>query len=155
MEWNDERAFWTLVLVIIAAFAYRYMPRWRSRSPFLAPREVKRRLEADPDAVVLDVRTPSEFAGRGGHIPGAVNVPLSELDTRLSTRDGELGALKEVQLYVCCSAETRAARAARLLRDRGFHAVTVVQGGLRGWRRSTLTVETETGGGSAAAHEPR
>lgn len=158
LDFDDERTFWTLVLVIAAAMAYRYMPRWRSRSPFLSPREVERRLTEDGDAVVLDVRTPHEFAGRGGHVPGAVNVPLADLGSRLRAHDvdnmregtregqiheGDMEAMKQVALYVCCSAEARAARAARILRDRGFTRVSVVRGGFRAWRRSNLPVESE------------
>lgn len=46
--------------------------------------EVRNKLEADDPArwQMIDVREPGEYAG--GHLPGAVNIPLSQLASRLS-----------------------------------------------------------------------
>lgn len=147
MELDDERTFWTLVLVITAALAYRYMPRWRSRSPFLTPQEVQRRLGQDPDAVVLDVRTSFEFA-RHTHVPGAINVPLVDLHARLKSHDREMeemAALKDAAVFVYGTGEAQAARAARMLRERGFTNVCVIGGGIRAWRRSGLPLASARG----------
>ena len=43
----------------------------------ISPSEAKSRMDADPDAVVIDVRRPDEFVT--GHIPGALNVPLADI----------------------------------------------------------------------------
>jgi len=67
-------------------------------------------------ARLLDVRAPAEYAG--GHLPGAINVPVQELDRRLAEvgpRDGEL------VLY--CRSGKRSARAAEILRAHGFTRV--------------------------------
>lgn len=62
-------------------------------------------------ALLLDVRSPGEFAG--GHAPGAINIPIDDL----STRKSELPAGKPVITY--CTAGVRSARAARMLRNDG------------------------------------
>ncbi len=62
-------------------------------------------------AVLLDVRSPGEFAG--GHAPGAINIPVHELDTRHS----ELPEGKAVVTY--CAAGVRSKRAADKLRKLG------------------------------------
>ena len=62
-------------------------------------------------AVLLDVRSPSEYAG--GHAPGAVNIPVDEL----ADRKAELPAGKPIVTY--CSAGVRSARAAGMLRSDG------------------------------------
>jgi phage shock protein E len=67
-------------------------------------------------AALLDVRTPEEFGSE--HVPGALNVPLQELQTRLH----ELGA-KDRPVVVYCRSGRRSAEAARLLRASGFHHV--------------------------------
>lgn len=48
----------------------------------ISPRELMRRLAGDNPPVVIDVRDPEEYAA--GHVPGAINVPLTELEARLS-----------------------------------------------------------------------
>jgi phage shock protein E len=70
------------------------------------------------NAVVVDVRTPAEFAG--GHVPGALNVPLDALPARL----GELPADRLIVVY--CASGMRSARAASVLRGAGR---TVVDAG--------------------------
>jgi len=67
-------------------------------------------------ARLVDVRSPDEYAG--GHLPGAVNIPVKELDRRLAEvgpRDGEL------VLY--CRSGHRSSRAAEILRQHGFTKV--------------------------------
>ena len=67
-------------------------------------------------ARLLDVRSPEEYAG--GHLPGAVNIPVQELDRRMAEvgpRDGE------VVLY--CRSGSRSARATEMLRRHGFSKV--------------------------------
>lgn len=64
-------------------------------------------------ARVVDVRSPGEFAG--GHVPGAINVPVNELGRRIQ----ELGATdKPVVVY--CASGARSASAAQALRRAGF-----------------------------------
>jgi hydroxyacylglutathione hydrolase len=79
--------------------------------------------------LVLDVREPAEFAS--GHVPGALNVPQTDLasllpalprDRRIATIDAGIGA--------------RALRAAQFLRQQGFGDVAVVGGGTAGWALS-------------------
>ena len=67
-------------------------------------------------ARLLDVRSIEEF-GRG-HLPGAVNIPVQELDRRLS----EVGP-PEGDVVVYCRSGQRSSRAAEVLRERGFTRV--------------------------------
>ncbi len=63
-------------------------------------------------AVLLDVRTPGEFAS--GHLPGALNIPVGDLPNRLA----ELPENQGVVLY--CASGARSGRAASFLRERGY-----------------------------------
>jgi rhodanese-related sulfurtransferase len=74
-------------------------------------------------ALLLDVRTPGEFAS--GHLPGAVNVPIDALEAEA----GEIAAGREVVVY--CRSGRRSAMAARLLTARG-HAVIDI-GPMEAW----------------------
>ena len=78
-------------------------------------------------AVVLDVRTVGEFAG--GHIAGAVNVPVGELSDRI----GELEAWRGQEIAIICQSGGRSSRAAATLASRGFTVANVL-GGMGAWR---------------------
>lgn len=67
-------------------------------------------------ARLVDVRTPEEFAVE--HIPGAVNIPVQDLDRRM----GELEP-KDQPVVVYCQSGNRSGRAAKLLKDAGYAAV--------------------------------
>lgn len=67
-------------------------------------------------ARLVDVRTPAEFTA--GHIPGAVNIPLQQLDSRL----GELHP-KDQAVVLYCRSGNRSGTAARVLKSAGFAAV--------------------------------
>ncbi|MFY9151495.1 MAG: FAD-dependent oxidoreductase [Prolixibacteraceae bacterium] len=63
--------------------------------------------------VVIDVRTPGEF--RGGAFPGAINIPLDELQARIK----ELGSSnRDITLY--CASGARSAYGQRVLNQLGF-----------------------------------
>ena len=82
------------------------------------------RAHADGAAVVLDVREPGEYAD--GHVPGAVNIPLSQVPAR----SGEVPS--EGRVYVVCASGNRSTSATDTLRAAGLDAVSV-RGGTKGW----------------------
>jgi rhodanese-related sulfurtransferase/predicted transcriptional regulator len=88
---------------------------------------------------VLDVRPPEEFAA--GHVPGAVNIPMHELQKRLA----ELPKRKEVVAYCRGPYCLMSYDAVQLLRRKGLKARRL-QDGLPEWRLAGLP--TVQGGGS-------
>ncbi len=80
------------------------------------------------DVTVLDVREPAEYAF--GHIPGAINIPLGELDERLS----ELNQDQEV--YVVCRTGSRSDLASQKLANQGHNAYNVIPG-MKEWSGET------------------
>lgn len=85
--------------------------------------------------VVVDVREVKEF--EEGHIPGAVNLPLSQL----ASRAGELNRYKQQPVVVACRSGHRSVRGAVMLRKQGFETVYNLQGGLLAWERDNLPTE--------------
>ncbi len=86
------------------------------------------------EVIVVDVRPTEEFTS--GHIAGALSVPLSDLETRLS----EIPSDREVVAYCRGPYCVFAAEAVRLLRMRGYRAVRFEEG-YPEWRDAGLPVE--------------
>ena len=86
--------------------------------------------------VVLDVRTPDEFAA--GHVAGAVN-----LDFYAPTFSIDLTALDaEVPYILYCRSGNRSADAREMMRSFGFLEVHEIAGGINAWVEAGLPVET-------------
>ena len=84
-------------------------------------------LEDTTPEIVLDVRTPEEFAE--GHIAGAINVDYYAADFR-----SQLEALDPGANYVLyCRSGNRSAETAQLLNDLEFQAVDEIDGGILAW----------------------
>lgn len=82
---------------------------------------------ADRSLVVLDVRTPAEYAG--GHIPGAVNIPHTELAARVA----ELEGARDRDIVVYCRSGARAAQALEVLENQGFKRLFHLDGDYTRW----------------------
>jgi rhodanese-related sulfurtransferase len=82
------------------------------------------------NAVVLDVRSPEEFAK--GHVPGAVNADINSPD--FSKRVAQFD--KEKPILVNCHAGSRGAIASAKLAELGFKTVCNLEGGLAAWEKS-------------------
>jgi rhodanese-related sulfurtransferase/biotin operon repressor len=84
---------------------------------------------------VLDVRPPDEYAA--GHVPGAVNIPVNQLEKRLN----ELPRRKEVIAYCRGPFCLMSYEAVQLLRKKGMKARRL-RDGMPQWRIAGLPVET-------------
>jgi len=101
----------------------------RSAPGEIATAELAERLEAGEPLVLLDVRTPGEF--NGGHIEGAVNIPIYSLESRLP----ELEEFRDRTIVVYCEIGPRAAGAVTLLAQHDFDGVILYRAGMSEWRR--------------------
>jgi len=88
----------------------------------------------DGSVLVLDVRPREEYAA--GHIPGAISVPLAELESRVATLPPE----SEIVAYCRGPYCVLAPQALQLLRRHGYRARRL-QDGLPEWKRAGLPVE--------------
>ncbi|MEH7246406.1 sulfurtransferase TusA family protein [Neobacillus niacini] len=93
--------------------------------------ELKMKLAASENIVVLDVRETAEYAFN--HIPDAISIPLDELEQRL----GELD--KELEIHVVCRTGSRSDLAAQKLARKGFTKVINVIPGMSQWSGKTTS----------------
>lgn len=90
-----------------------------------------------PGAVLLDVRTPEEFAA--GHLAGAVNVDVEAAD--FAERIAELD--KDVAYSVYCRSGNRSQVATGAMTDAGFTDVADLAGGITAWAQAGGEVVTD------------
>jgi len=98
----------------------------------LSPSELRATLDKDKEGefLLLDVRQPEEY--ESGHIPGAILIPLGELEARQQ----ELDRSKRIITY--CRSGRRGMAAAVVLCGLGFHGLQSVEGGMLDWPYETI-----------------
>ena len=135
-----ERTMMSRPISLAAAVAFAFLVSLAGSSgaeelaPSIDPETLQRRVETGAAPVVLDVRTPAEFAT--GHIPGALNIPHTEIARRL----GELDKEAEVALY--CMVGPRARLGEQTLAEAGYKRILHIEGGLAAWKAAGLPVAT-------------
>jgi rhodanese-related sulfurtransferase len=124
-------------LAVVAVAMFTVAPAADVATP-IAPTELLV-WEAAHAPLVVDVRSPEEFAA--GHIPGARNVPVDELPTRVEEIRNQAGG-REVVLY--CQSGRRAARAAQALHEQGVGPLRHLTGDYQGWAEAGRPVARGT-----------
>lgn len=87
------------------------------------------------DALVVDVSPAADFTK--AHIAGSVSAPLADLDPE---KHKQLSKAKERPVIVVCRTGNSAHEAAAKLKKAGFTKVSVLDGGIAGWRAAELPV---------------
>lgn len=101
-------------------------------------RELIQQRARDAEFVILDVRTPEEFAQ--GHLSGAVNVNLMGPDF-----ERRLGALDKAKIYlVYCRTGNRSAKAIQIMGWLGFRSVYHMFEGIVGWQKKGFPLSTSS-----------
>lgn len=80
---------------------------------------------------LVDVRSPTEFAA--GHIPGAANIPMDQIEARLQD------LCPGVPVVLICQAGKRACLTADLLKPSG-REIAVLEGGTHAWIQARLPI---------------
>lgn len=92
----------------------------------ISPVELARRLAASAPPLLLDVRSPEEFA-RDGHIAGSRLLPLSSLAQRMDE------VPRGRMVVVICRSGARSAAVCELLATRGYEGIANLRGGIQAW----------------------
>jgi len=86
-------------------------------------------------AVLVDVSETGEFAA--GHIVGAKNIPLGELEAKLAAAVKN----KTLPLILVCQTGSRSGRALVIAKKLGYDQAQSLGGGLTAWKAASLPVE--------------
>jgi rhodanese-related sulfurtransferase len=113
------------------------LPLWAADDT-LAPAQLLERQHAGHAPLLLDVRHADEYSG--GHIDGALNIPVEQL----AARHGALGVPRDSDIVVYCQSGRRAAKAQALLQSMGYSHVRLLDGSIQGWQQQSLPLVRET-----------
>lgn len=130
---------WYLFIALIAILAMLALDPLRRKSSGIKPVTAVElpQLMNHEGAVVLDVGEPTEF--KKGHIPKALNVPISQLSNDL----GRLEKYRNKGTPIVLSSRTnqQANRAAAILKKHSFSNLYTLSGGLGSWEKENLPLE--------------
>ncbi len=116
-----DYALYVLLAVLIVWMLFKQLAPVKGLRN-LQLREFKNEYQGNP---LIDVRESHEY--KRGHIPGAVNIPLSQLKQRLA----EIPKDKPVYLY--CQSGMRSKQAGKMLRNNGCSQLAHLTGGIMAW----------------------
>lgn len=96
------------------------------------PEDMVQITESEDDYIVLDVRRPTEY--RVGHLPNALNIPLSQLESNLSKLD------KSKKFIVHCAGGYRSVIASSILKQHNFTKVVDIRGGFDAFTEKSIKI---------------
>ena len=125
---------WYLIFLALASGAMLLLPALKGAGGGLSAAQAVQLINREK-ALVIDVCEPAEFAA--GHVGGARNIPLAQLQERLP----QVAKNKAVPVIMVCTKGGRAARAAGIAKGLGYDKAHTLSGGLSAWRAANMPVE--------------
>jgi membrane protein DedA with SNARE-associated domain/rhodanese-related sulfurtransferase len=127
-----------LFALLAAGFALYIAWKYFNRRRFLrklrisriSPEELRQKMDAGEDVIVVDLRHASEFEAEPETIPGAVHMDTGDLEEAIEVIPRD----RDIVLFCSCPNEATAAQMALRLRSLGITRIRPLAGGLAGWR---------------------
>jgi thioredoxin 1 len=117
---------WFVFLIVFACSE-------KQSETLLAPQDFDAKYKATENAILLDVRTPEEIAG--GKIANAQNIVWDD-----SFAD-KLSDLEHKPIFIYCGSGIRSAKAAAVLKEKGYTDIYELDGGMKSWKSAGMPVE--------------
>lgn len=127
---NIVSKFFVILLLIFSACKQEV-----TEGVYLVTSEEMEELLLMDEVQLIDVRTPGEY--KDGYIQNAVNMNFfdSDFDEKINTLD------KDKPTCVYCKKGGRSAKAAKMMKEKGFKKVYDLKGGITEWKGETRTLE--------------
>lgn len=122
----------TIGIFLLSGYSFAETDAIKTES--VSPKEASV-MHVEQKAVIVDVREDEEWNEH--HIPGAVHIPLAQLNERLS----ELKQYKDSPVITQCKGGKRSAEAQIALKSAGFSKVYNMDGGIQAWDKEGLATE--------------
>jgi len=126
---------WAVLSLFMLSVAVTASGQSRLAGTLVSQQELRRQMQGERNVLLIDVRTPEEF--NMGHVPGATNIPYTELAKRLS----EVRPHPDNGVVLYCESGRRAGIAEGILREAGLDNIRHLAGDMAAWRKSGLPIE--------------
>jgi len=117
-----------IALLAVVSFLPSLIAKLRAK-PMMSVEEVKQKLDAGEDVLLLDVRSANDYIGEQGHVNGSLLMPLEELASNIES----IEKFQEKTVMTICRTDKRSGKAAQVLAKHGFTDVHVVKQGMTDW----------------------
>ena len=134
MEFITKNIYLVLIALVSGGMLLWPLVRRGAGGPSVSTLEATQLINRS-DALVVDLRSAEDYAK--GHVLGAKNIPLADLERRA----GELEKLKGKPLILHCADGNRTGGGIALLRAKGFDKTHNLAGGYAAWLQAGLPVE--------------
>lgn len=115
------------LLLVIVLFGRRVLIMVHPDVKNISSEEAYKLIRGREKILILDVRTPEEYAG--GHIPGAVLIPVHELSRRIK----EIQDYEEHPVLIYCASGGRSPKGVQILLKHKFSSIYHLSAGIFGW----------------------
>src|SRR5665213_3087416 len=149
------RGLFALLIAVLAAYVgWKFINRRRFLRKLhiarISPEELKRKMDANEDVVIVDLRHAIEFASEPESIAGAVHMDAGDLEEAFEVIPRD----REIVLFCNCPNEATAAQLALRLRKMGITRIRPLAEGLEGWRKRGFPMEIIKEQESETVHKP-
>lgn len=103
--------------------------------PQITAEDAKQALDRNQDVLLLDVRTPDEFAKN--RIKGAINLPVDQVESKVTS----VVPNKQKTVYVYCLSASRSVHAVDAMKKLGYTNVFNMTSGLLAWRAKQFPLD--------------
>ena len=117
--------YWRQTLQVFRYAFGKENPEWTE----ITVDELFDRLDSNPPALLIDVRSQEDFQTGYGHLPNARLIPLLELESKL----GELEEFKDKEIVTMCPGGGLSLVAVDILNEAGYTDVKSLKGGTDEW----------------------
>lgn len=139
-----------LAVASVLYIAYKYWRRQRLlhelRMARITVEELRGKLDAGENLIILDMRSSAELELNPSIIIGAIHLGMDEV----AKRHHEFPRDRDIIVYCSCPNEATAAKVAKLLHRYGFTRVRPLLGGIDAWRTNNFPMEVWMAGKSDA-----
>ena len=131
-----QKIMLAIALLAIVSFVPHIISSLKSNK-MMSARELKERIDAGENILVLDVRTAEDYVGEQNHIKDSLLIPLEELGANIRDLDGYFDS----PIVTICRTHNKSGKAAALLAQHGFSDVHVARMGMTDWNKKGYPVE--------------
>lgn len=103
----------------------------------ISPAEVKNKIDRNEEMILIDVRTHPEFNGELGHIPGAILLPVQQIEEWIKNYQND----KDKDFIMVCRSGNRSGIATKYFLEHSFTHVYNMSGGMLAWHRADYPVD--------------